>query len=214
MESEKNVPLEDQNVPVAHQGLHGFLYSSDDEHGSNSSSLPMVSEEAEVVPAENWRLLTHRVKVAGVYAILDADRQTQYIGYSRDVQQSLEGHIAQHGVETCAFIRVQTFKFPTRQAMEALQDEWIAALEQAPPGNQAEGGTWAKTIGEVAQASMSAAERQAYEEKKLKLRKAMADNTLSYELEAQEIPNESEAERRQKLKAAVENDDWSGVVES
>ncbi|HEY9859044.1 MAG TPA: hypothetical protein V6D16_06035, partial [Candidatus Obscuribacterales bacterium] len=98
--------------------------------------------------------------------------------------------------------------------MEALRDEWIAALDQVPPGNEAEGGTWARTIGEVAQASMSAAERQAYEDKKLKLRKAMADNTLSHELESQETPNESEAERRQKLKAAVENDDWSGVVES
>ena len=86
--------------------------------------------------------------------------------------------------------------------------------DQVPSGNQAGGGTWAKTIGEVAQASMSAAERQAYEEKKLKLRKAMADNTLSHELDAQEAPDESEAERRRKLKAAVEKDDWSGVVES
>ncbi|MBD2121144.1 GIY-YIG nuclease family protein [Trichocoleus sp. FACHB-262] len=214
MESEKNVPLEDQNVPAAHQGLHGFLYSSEDEHGSTTSSLPVVPEGAEVVPVENWRSHTHRVKVAGVYAVLDADHQTQYIGYSRDVQQSLEGHIAQHGVEACAFIRVQTFKFPTRQAMEALRDEWLAALDQVPSGNQMGEGTWAKTIGEVAQASMSAAERQAYEEKKLKLRKAMADNTLSHELDAQAAPDESEAERRRKLKAAVENDNWSGVVES
>nr|WP_199295823.1 GIY-YIG nuclease family protein [Trichocoleus sp. FACHB-591] len=194
--------------------MHGFLYSSEDEHGSTTSSLPLVPEGAEVVPAENWRSHTHRVKVAGVYAVLDADHQTQYIGYSRDVQQSLEGHIAQHGVEACAFIRVQTFKFPTRQVMEALRDEWLAALDQVPSGNQAGEGTWAKTIGEVAQASMSAAERQAYEEKKLKLRKAMADNTLSHELDAQATPDESEAERRRKLKAAVENDDWSGVVES
>lgn len=214
MESEKNVPLEDQNVPAAHQGLHGFLYNSEDEHRSTPSSTPLVSQGTELVPVEQWRSYSHRVKVAGVYAVLDADRQVQYIGYSRDVQLSLEGHIAQQGVEACAFMQVQTFKFPKRQAMEALRDEWIAALGQVPSGNQAGTGAWASTIGEVAQASMSAAERQAYEDKKLKLRKAMADTTLSHELEPQETLDDSEAEQRRKLKAALENDDWSGVVET
>ena len=36
MESENNTPIEHQNVPAAHQGLHGFLYSSDDEHNVNN----------------------------------------------------------------------------------------------------------------------------------------------------------------------------------
>ena len=208
-----NVPIEHQNVPAAHQGLHSSLYSSDDEHRSTASSIALVNDGAEVVPAENWRSLTNRVKVAGVYAVLNSESQTQYIGYSRDVQQSLEGHMAQNGIEACAFVRVQTFKFPTRQAMEALRDEWIAALDQVPPGNQA-GGTWAKTIAEAARVTMSAAERNAYEDKKLKLRKAMADTTLINELEQHEKQHDTEVERRRKLESAVENDDWSAVIES
>ncbi|UBF26704.1 GIY-YIG nuclease family protein [Kovacikia minuta CCNUW1] len=214
MESENNIPIADQNVPVAHQGLHSFLYSSEDEHGTTTPATVVVNDGTEVVPVENWRSLTNRVKVAGVYAVLDGNHQTQYIGYSRDVQQSLAGHIAQQGTETCALIRVQTFKFPTRQAMEALRDEWLAALEQVPPGNRSGQGAWAKTVGEAARATMTDAERNAYEDKKLKLRKAMADTTLIDELKQSATQDDPETERRRKLEAAVENDDWSAVVES
>ncbi|MFM2315493.1 MAG: hypothetical protein RLZZ04_4771, partial [Cyanobacteriota bacterium] len=69
---------------------------------------------------------------------------------------------------------------------------------------------------------MTAAERNAYEEKKLKLRKAMADATLVDELTGQTDHSSTETteilsenlQRRQKLEAAVENDDWSSVIES
>ncbi len=212
MESDTNVPIEHQNVPVAHQGLHGFLYGSDDEHGS--ASLPVVSDQdgGDVMSVGEWRSLTAQVKIAGVYAVLDGDRQTQYIGYSRNVRQSLESHLAQHGADTCAFIQVQTFKFPKRQIMEALRDEWIAALNYIPVGNQSTAEMWASTISEAAQTTMSAAERNAYEEKKLKLRKAMADSDLTDELEKHDIPDSPDAERRRKLEAAVKNDDWSDVI--
>ena len=53
---------------------------------------------------------------------------------------------------------------------------------------------------------MSAAERQAYDEKKLKLRKAMA------EAESREV-GEEEGDRRQDLETAVTQDDWSSVVQ-
>ena len=214
MESENNIAIEHQNVPVAHQGLHSFLYSSDDEHTSVSPSIALDGEVAEIVSVEDWRSLTNRVKVAGVYAVLDCDRQTQYIGYSRDVRQSLEGHIAQNGTEICAFIRVQVFKFPKRQAMEALRDQWIAELDYIPLGNQAAQGNWASTVGEAARIVMSESDRNNYEEKKLKLRKAMADSTLIDELEKNDRQDSAMAERHQKLEAAVKNDDWSAVIDS
>lgn len=214
VESENNTPIEHQNVPTAHQGLHSFLYSSDDEHTSTTPLLSLENDGSEVVSVEAWQAIAFNAKVAAVYAVLDCDRIYQYIGYSRDVLRSLKGHLAENGAEICAFIRVQTFKFPKRQAMEELRDQWIEALDSVPVGNQGQQGTWASTIGEAAKATMSAVERDAYEDKKLKLRKAMADNTLMDELEKNDTQENSDNERRRQLEAAVKNDDWSSVIKS
>lgn len=213
MESNQNTPLEHQNVPVAHQGLHSFLYSSDSEHSAEGAAKEISADGTSIVAVTDWSQQAENAKVAGVYAVLDSARTYQYIGYSRDVLRSVKGHITQNGEPTCTYIRLQTFKFPKRQAMEALKDEWIAELDYTPAGNTGDGNTWARTIGEAAKATMTEAEKNAYEEKKLKLRKAMADATLVDELEAQS-QSDSEVQRRQKLEAAVKNDDWSSVIES
>ena len=213
MESNQNTPLEHQNVPVAHQGLHSFLYSSDSEHNTSSTSTEIKADGTNIVSISDWSQQAENTKVAGVYAVLDSDRTYQYIGYSRDVLRSLKGHIAQNGTQTCTYLRLQTFKFPKRQAMEALKGEWIAELDYTPAGNSDNGNVWASTIGEAAKAAMTEAEKNAYEEKKLKLRKAMADATLVDELAAQN-QSDSEIQRRQKLEAAVKNDDWSSVIET
>ena len=216
----ENTPLEHQNVPVAHQGLHTFLYGSDNEHSAERSAQ-IVADGTNIIEVSQWERHTGNNKVAGVYAVLDSDRIYQYVGYSRDVLRSVRGHIAQNGDReadaerhrACTYIRVQTFKFPKRQAMEATKDEWIAELDYTPAGNAGEG-TWAGTIGEAAKATMTAEERNAYEEKKLKLRKAMADASLIDELTAQDNLNDAEVKRRQQLEAAVKNDDWSSVIDS
>jgi len=214
VESEKNTPLEHQNVPTAHQGLHSFLYSSDDEHNVGQKSVVLDSDGTSIVAVPQWQTQTENTKVAGVYAVLDSDRVYQYIGYSRDILRSLKGHITQNGSQVCAFIRVQTFKFPKRQAMETLQNQWLGELDYIPTGNTGKLGTWARTIGEAARATMTDGEKAAYEEKKLKLRKAMADTTLTDELEAADTQSEADLKRRQNLEAAVQNDDWSSVIES
>ena len=212
--TDNNTPLEHQNVPVAHQGLHSFLYGSDDEHNADISSVTIDSEGTDIVETSEWLRQTSSNKVAGVYAVLNRDRVYQYINYSRDVGRSIKGHIDCHGADTCSYVRVQTFKFPKRQAMEEVKNEWIAQIGYTPGGNLQQGNTWASTIGETAKASMSEAEKNAYEEKKLKLRKAMADPSLVDELTANNTQSEAEVKRRQKLEAAVKNDDWSSVIES
>lgn len=214
MESDNNIPLEHQNVPVAHQGLHSFLYDSDNQHTADTSSAVINSDGTQIIEISEWEQQTKNTKVAGVYGVIDCDRIYQYIGYSRDILRSLKGHMAQNGTEVCSFIRVKTFKFPKRQAMEALRDEWIAELDYTPLGNTGKRSTWAGTIGEAAKATMTEEERNTYEEKKLKLRKAMADATLVDELTAQNSNSEAEVQRRQKLEAAVKNDDWSSVIDS
>ncbi len=213
METEKNLPVEHQDVPTSHRGLHDFLYSNDDEHTANEVAITpdLANNGTEVIPLKTWRAASQNVKIAGVYAVLDLEHCTQYIGYSRNVLLSLNGHVNQNGEQKCAFVRVQNFKFPKRQEMEDLRDAWIAELDHTPPGNAAETGMWASTVGEVAKGAMSEAERQAYEEKKLKLQKAMADTTLSKQAES---TDKSDIERQRQLEASVKNDDWSAVIDA
>ncbi|MEH1900854.1 MAG: GIY-YIG nuclease family protein [Nostoc sp.] len=213
METQHNSPIEHQNVPINHRGLHDFLYSSDDEHAAIEVSItPEVANNGtEIIDLEVWSAAAQNAKIAGVYAVLDAERRPQYIGYSRNVLLSLNGHLRQNGQQKCAFVRVQAFKFPKRQEMEDLRDAWIAELETPAPGNASESGMWASTVGEATKAVMSEVQRQAYEEKKLKLRKAMADTTLSKESETIDA---SEAERQRQLEAAVTNDDWSIIIDA
>ncbi|MFN6538333.1 MAG: GIY-YIG nuclease family protein [Nostoc sp. EkiNYC01] len=213
METQHNQPIEHQNVPTNHRGLHDFLYSSDDEHATTQVSITpeLTNNSTEITSVEAWRVAAENAKIAGVYAVLDAERRTQYIGYSRNVLLSLNGHITQNGEQKCAFVRVQAFKFPKRQEMEDLRDAWIAELESTPPGNATDCGMWASTVGEAAKAVMSEVERQAYEEKKLKLRKAMADTTLSKDSQTTDA---TETERRRQLEAAVTNDDWSVIIDA
>ncbi len=211
MEADNPIAVEHQNVPQAHQGLHGFLYGSDDEHSATTTSAPnLESQGDEMMSIIDWSAKAVNAKIAGVYAVFDRDLQLQYVGYSRNVPLSLSGHVTQIGKDTCAFLRLKTFKFPKREEMEQLRDAWIAENGKVPAGNGVEGDRWASTVGEAAKLVMSAADREAYEEKKLKLRKAMADQALSKESDRLSA---SEAERRQNLEAAVENDDWSAVIQ-
>ena len=204
----ENTAIEHQNVPESHQGLHGFLYSSEDEHIAADTSASSLGTTAQAMPVEDWCTLAGNAKVVGVYAVSGCDRRTHYVGYSRNVALSLKGHAAQLGDDLCAFVQVQMFKVPKREAMEQQRDTWIAQLGYVPSGNAEASELWASTVGEAAIAAMSPDDRQAYEEKKLKLRKAMADTELS------RVPSHgSDAERQQNLEAAVKNDDWSAVIQ-
>jgi hypothetical protein len=194
--------IEHQNVPQEHRGLHDFLYSSTDEHGTET-----VSEVAEINTDENflleaWCNTSQNAKVAGVYTVLNSSQQAQYIGYSRNVGLSLRSHLTAHGAEVCALVRVQIFKFPKREEMEQLRDRWIADLPSPPPGNNDGSTDWASTVRDAAAQVMSEADRAIYEEKKLKLRKAMADGSLHKE----------ESAASQDLAAKIKDDNWSAVI--
>jgi hypothetical protein len=210
VEHTSDQPLEHQNVPTEHQGLHEFLYSAADEHGATTTQAQLDLDSDSIFPLTEWQGLAANARVAGVYAVLDATKQHQYVGYSRNVSTSIKGHLAEHGSEICAYVRVQPFKFPKREEMEQLRDNWIAELATIPPGNTGAGGVWATTVGEIAKAAMSPAEQAAYEEKKLKLRRAMADGALSRELDAAAISNE---QNREQFAAAMNDDNWSAVIQ-
>jgi hypothetical protein len=209
----KNTPdlqIEHQNVPANHQGLHDFLYSAADEHAVQDIQPQLHLDSNSILTVTQWQSIAENARVAGVYAVLDTANRTQYVGYSRNVLTSLKGHLAEHGSDVCAGVRVQVFKFPKREEMESLRDSWIAELDEVPPGNTGEGGVWATTVGEIAQAAMSDVEKAAYEEKKLKLRRAMADGALSRELDAAAMSNE---QKREQFTAAMTDDNWSAVIQ-
>lgn len=208
MTSENAKPLEHQNVPQAHQGLHDFLYSAADEHSAESAETTTATLQTTESPVgvTVWCDEAANAKVAGVYAVLDDKHQTQFIGYSRNVALSLRGHLTAKGEATCTLVKVQPFKFPKRDAMEALKAEWIAALSSPPPGNR--DGTWAGTIKEAASQVMSPEERAAYEEKKLKLRRAMADGSL----QPAAAQAQTATDQRADLAAAMEGDNWSAMI--
>jgi predicted GIY-YIG superfamily endonuclease len=210
VENTPDLQIEHQNVPANHQGLHDFLYSAADEHAVTIPQPQLTLDSDVVLPLSEWQTLAENARVAGVYAVLDSVDRTQYIGYSRNVLTSLKGHLAEHGSDVCAGVRVQVFKFPKREEMESLRDAWIAELAEVPPGNTGEGGVWATTVGEIAKAAMSDAEKAAYEEKKLKLRRAMADSALSRELDAAALSNE---QKRDNFVAAMTDDNWSAVIQ-
>ncbi len=210
MANTPDLPIEHQHVPTEHQGLHEFLYSAADEHGVTAASTQLDVDGDKILTLTEWQALVENARVAGVYAVLDSSNQTQYIGYSRNVFTSLKGHLAEHGSDICAYVRVQPFKFPKREEMEQLRDAWIAALDIVPPGNTGTGGVWATTVGAIAKAAMSPAEQAAYEEKKLKLRRAMADSALSKELDAVKITDDRQ---REQFAAAMNDDNWSAVIQ-
>jgi hypothetical protein len=210
MENTPDLAIEHQNVPTNHQGLHDFLYSAADEHGAETIQPQLNLDSERILPLSDWQALAENARVAGVYAVLDTHNQTQFVGYSRNVLTSLKGHLAEHGAEICTQVRVQVFKFPKREEMESLRDNWIAELATIPPGNTGAGGVWATTVGEIAKAAMSEQEQAAYEEKKLKLRRAMADSALSRELDAAAISDE---QKREQFAAAMTEDNWSAVIQ-
>jgi hypothetical protein len=210
VENKPDLQIEHQNVPANHQGLHDFLYSAADEHAVTIAQPQLTVDSDVVLPLSEWQVLAENARVAGVYAVLDNADRTQYVGYSRNVLTSLKGHLAEHGSDICAGVRVQVFKFPKREEMEIVRDNWIAKLDEVPPGNTGEGGIWATTVGEIAKAGMSDAEKAVYEEKKLKLRRAMADGALSRELDAAALSNE---QKRDNFVAAMTDDNWSAVIQ-
>jgi hypothetical protein len=202
--------IEHQNVPQEHRGLHDFLYSSEDEHTATAVTTPLMTRVmASSIPVSVWIEEVGEAKIAGVYAVFDQANTPQYIGYSRNVSLSLKSHLTQHGEEICALVKVQPFTFPKRAEMEQLRDEWIAALPSPPLGNSNGSSEWAGTLKDAAVQAMSVEERQAYEDKKVKLQKAMALGVA----QTGSSQSQSEAERRQNLESALKDDNWSEVID-
>lgn len=204
----------DENVPEGHKGLHGFLYGDDgvDVHGERSREFSMKDGEDDglsIVGFEDYVKARHGFKFAGIYSVYDANKALQYVGYSRNIILSLNSHRNRLGQDKCFLVRVKVFtdlSMITRNRLEEERQKWLIESEM-PPGNSIEQHLWENNG--VATVVMSEAEKLEYEEKKLKMRKAMGEN-LYDEVEGEE---EDARTRRLKLLQATEGDDWSNVID-
>jgi hypothetical protein len=86
----------------------------------------------------------------GVYAIFDAQKVLQYVGYSRDVSLSLRQHLVRRP-QQCYWLKVQTIDRPSRTLLEEIRTTWIAENGSTPPGNGADEAVWTQAIDAKAQ---------------------------------------------------------------
>lgn len=207
----------DADVPEGHKELHSYLYEETGKaHESNSTYYFREGEDDGTTLLPTARYLEARTgeKPTGVYAIYDTKRNLQFVSFSRNVVLAIKAHFSRVGEDKCAFVKVMVFANKAMQSKSALEREAANWLEEAgtlPPGNGAEKDLWIQDSPFDAK-SMSATERAAYEEKKLKLRKAMGEKLGDTDTDVSML-NEDAAQRRLNLIKAVEGDNWSAVVE-
>lgn len=103
-------------------------------------------------------LPTELQRQIGIYAIFDRDQSLQYVGYSRDVYQSLKQHLVRQP-ESCWWYKVQTVDRPSRTLLENLRQAWINESKEFSLTPQEEA-AWANAID--AKQTMTAAEHAEY----------------------------------------------------
>lgn len=81
----------------------------------------------------------------GIYAIFDAEKTLQYVGYSRDISLSLKQHLVRVP-DKCHYLKFQTIDKPSRTLLETIQADWIAENGSIPPGNDLEKSVWVDPI--------------------------------------------------------------------
>lgn len=118
---------------------------------ANLEYLPFLDQEGQIIDR-----FDHQV---GVYAVFNADRTLQYVGYSRDVSLSLKQHLVSHP-QQCYWLKVQTIDRPSRTVLEEIRAAWIAENGVVPVGNRDEEITWTQPID--AKQSMTTEEQTAY----------------------------------------------------
>jgi len=119
---------------------------------SHLQFIPYLNADGTIAPEFEGKV--------GVYAIFDADKVLQYIGYSRDVALSLKQHVVRQP-QKCYWLKVQTIDRPSRTVLEEIRAAWIAEHGAMPPGNSTDEAQWNQPID--AKNSMTDEERSLYE---------------------------------------------------
>ncbi|GLC51576.1 hypothetical protein PLESTB_000517300 [Pleodorina starrii] len=239
---DKSVPEAHKGL---HGFLYGDGGSEEHDRGNSYTVRTGEDEGAVVMPVPTYLETRDGEKPLGVYCVYDAQRAPQYIGYSRNMVLAVKGHLARVGPQQCAHVRAMVYgnrAMASRTNLERGVANWVNELPELggrmPRGNADaelraawEGGV--VVVGGGAEAGggeglaaapapldrrlMSPAEMAAYEEKKLKMRKAMGEKMVEGPGGAGGHAEEQEEEddlatRRLKLMKAMDRGDWSAVI--
>lgn len=107
--------------------------------------VPLSALEALPYLDANGQLPEALAGKIGVYAIFDAQQVLQYVGYSRNILLSLKQHLVRQP-HACHWVKAHTCDRPSRTALEAIQQAWLAASGSVPPGNGAAAEAWTQPI--------------------------------------------------------------------
>jgi Fe-S cluster biogenesis protein NfuA len=199
----------DKSVPEGHKGLHGFLYGEEGAEAHDDTEEENLAREEEEdqggvrVAVSRYVQRKAAQKKAGVYAIYNSRGEPQYIGFARSILAAVKGHLAAAGEEACSAVETRLLPpgaVANRSRLQAEADAWLQELGEVPPGNSGDGGVWQGKLGVV--------DVETFEEKKLKLQKAMGEK-----LSDAAALDETSQQRRDNIMKAVSGDDWSSVID-
>ena len=170
-----------------------------------------------VLPLADWLAAREGAAPTGVYAVFDADKRLQLVSYSRNVVLALRAHLAQVGAARAAWVRVMVFAnkaMCSRANLEAQAAAWLRdSGEGLPPGNGPEAALWGAPASQAAEEVMTPAERAAFEDKKLKMKKAMGVKDKATAAAEDAARAATGDERRAQTIMAMEAGDWSAVID-
>ena len=81
----------------------------------------------------------------GVYGIFDKEKKLLFVGYSRDIYQSIKQHLVRQP-NSCYWLKVETIERPNRTILEGIKTAWINQNASLPIGNGAAEVKWNQPI--------------------------------------------------------------------
>ncbi|CAM9545167.1 unnamed protein product, partial [Hapterophycus canaliculatus] len=126
------------------RGLHDFLYSNEEDHGATASDGSVeLFDGTKLYEVGQWLKDNAESKHAAVYAVVGKDKTVNFVGVGRNVALSVAAHLANEGEDMVNLLKASfRFKFPKREKMDALKEQWIEECGSIPVGN-VKGSEWA-----------------------------------------------------------------------
>ncbi|MGF1515856.1 MAG: GIY-YIG nuclease family protein [Elainellaceae cyanobacterium] len=112
--------------------------------------IPYISDDGQ---------LPDDLNKVGIYAIFNADKVLQFVGYSRDIGLSLKQHLIRCP-QDCHWLKAHTIERPKRSTLEAIEAAWVAEDGAVPPGNRDGETIWTEPVD--AKLQMTADEQATY----------------------------------------------------